>query len=652
MCGLAGWFTPGANDDDAAPRLRAMLDAIAHRGPDDDGVWLNRHAALGHKRLSIIDVDGGHQPMRSGDLTIVYNGEIYNFRELRRELEGMGWRFRTHSDTEVIPALYHTLGWPGFGRLRGMYAFALWDQHRRRGWMVRDPLGIKPLFIHLDGKGRLYFGSEAKAILASGAVAPALAEDGLHLLMNFRYLPGRRSLFAGVEQVAPGEVLEWQPDGRLRRHRLEAPLASSTPPSKNRLDSGAALGADVLECMRDSVRCHLVSDVRVGAYLSGGMDSATIATMSVEASGEPMPTFTLNVGDDPREAANALESATLLGLPNRRGASTTPSCDDLRRLVWHLEVPKVNALQVNALAATAAREVKVALSGLGGDELFLGYNAHRIMHLANRAHRWLPGALRRWTAHGFADLWRLVPGAVWRESDRALAMLAGLGDWPMVYGQLRNLWDNPALRRLLYGPRMLDAELPDAYASLRDRWPERSDPVSAMTEFEWREKMVNDLLWQEDRASMAEGLEVRVPFVDRVLAARVLRLAPRELMPMGRRKGLMRRAVKPLLPARILARPKSGFQLDAPTFLTRELDPLAWELLSDQTVARHGVFNPAFVHHCLRFKPAKHLRWHYFILYLMMMTHLWLEAFESRSAGRPDAMPAGRSSLEPFRAAG
>ena len=608
MCGLSGFFsaTPLAPPAETV-RLDRMRAALAHRGPDGSGIEIFDRAALVHNRLAIIDLAGGHQPLFGAAGTcIVFNGEIYNYRELRARLPD--YPFHTHSDTEVIVALYEREGLAGFRHLRGMYAFALWDG--RRGILARDPAGIKPLFYAIQGD-RLLFASEAKAILAHGGGAIRLEPAALHLMLNFRYVAGDASLFAGIVQAPPGAVLVWTPE-RLEHLTLAEPDAA--PPD----DIDAALSA--------AVQSHLVADVPLGCYLSGGIDSALVARHACRHA--LIEGFTLEVGDDPREADHAAETAHWLGIPDHRQAFAIADPVVLHRsLVWHLETPKVNALQGAMLAEFTARRVKVALSGLGGDELFYGYNAHRILWLAQQARRLLPGPSNRW----LAALLRPLTGGdgVWSEPRRAMAMLAALSDWARVYGILRNVWDSPPLRRLIYGERMLDATLPDAFTWLEQRFPAESDVATAMARFEFRHKLVNDLLWQEDRVSMRVGLEVRVPFLDQELTRCVQRLSRRALMPGGRKKYRLKTHARVELPEFILRRPKSGFQLDIVAAAQEVLKPVFDEYLSEERLCHHRLFNPSFVRAIRAQSAHKGLRWHYFLLYLMAQCHLLREIFNA-----------------------
>lgn len=605
MCGIAGWFSVKPRHDRGGQILQKLAEMLKHRGPDGTSTLEIDHVGMMHARLAMVDLVTGDQPMWSTDgrALIVFNGEIYNYRELRAHYESRGAVFASQSDTEVILAAYLIDGEAGFGRLRGMYAFALWDTVKRRALLVRDPLGIKPLFVCEDAGGVLHFASEAKAIQVQSDIRHELDVNALHLLLNFRYVPGEASLFSGIRQLAPGECLEWYADGTLRSRHLTA----NVDLVDGQLDAVLA----------DSVRAHLIADVPVGCYLSGGIDSGVVAAIA-SRSGAEIPSFTLEVGDDPAEARNAAETARILGLKNVQAALCDDEVRRLPQMLWHLETPKVNAVQLFRLAELARTQVKASLSGVGGDELFAGYNVHRIFQMY--AH--LPAHLSRGAA---GVLKRFLPSSPvpYGEHERALDMGCALGDWPRVYALLRNVWDRPDLRRWLYGPRMLDARLSDAVDTVRERWSNHAKPLTAMMDFEWQNKMVNDLLWQEDRASMAAGLEVRVPFVDLAVHGAVRRMgAPR----LG--KAALREVAAHYLPGKVLERPKSGFQVDAPVFFDTHLRPLANIWLSPDRVNKYGLFNPATVTSLLRLPIERRYRWHFFMLYLMIQSHMWIDIFE------------------------
>lgn len=605
MCGIAGWFSSSPRIERSGLILQRLADVLKHRGPDGISTTEVDHVGMMHARLAMVDLTTGDQPMWSADgrALIVFNGEIYNYRELRAHYESRGAIFLTQSDTEVILVAYLMDGEAGFGRLRGMYAFALWDKTARRALLVRDPLGIKPLFVCEDVQGRLRFASEAKGVVAQSDARHELNAGALHLLLNFRYVPGEASLISGVRQLAPGECLEWNADGPSRSKQLASGVI--------------AIDGSLDEVLLDSVRAHLVADVPVGCYLSGGIDSGLVAAMASKIV-PGLASFTLAVGDDPAEAKNAAETARILGLENAQAHLGDDEVRRLPQMLWHLETPKVNAMQLFRLAELARTQVKAALSGLGGDELFAGYNVHRIFHLY--AH--LPASASRGIAKLLKHMLPTSP-VPYQERERAMDMACALGDWPRVYALLRNVWDRPDLRRWLYGPRMLDASLTNAVDIVRERWPDKEKPLRAMAEYEWRNKMVNDLLWQEDRASMAAGLEVRVPFVDLAVHEAVMRAGPPRL---GKRD--LRDVAAHYLPRQVLNRPKSGFQVDAPTFFDTHLRELAAKWLSPERVRSYGLFNPDTVAALLHLPVERRYRWHFFMLYLMIQSHMWIDIFE------------------------
>ncbi len=616
MCGITGWFSPKIIEQKSSRCLQNMMNAIEHRGPDGQGRLITEHAALGHVRLAIIDLETGKQPISLRNrYHIIFNGEIYNYQDLRSNLVQLGHQFHTESDTEVILCLYAKYGNEAFSFLRGMFAIVIWDSIKQCGVLARDTIGIKPLFYCHTLSGELIFGSEAKAILAKqGQIKGELDVNALHLLMNFRYLPGDSSLFKGIRQLDPGTIMQWSANGNIQIQSFEFKIEHNA--------------ATVFDEFKTSCQLHLTSDVEVGAYLSGGIDSASIIALASRYSKQRLRTFTLNIGDDPNEAKNALRSAEIIGVDNIKGEVKAEIDTQLSNLVWHLETPKVNALQISYLSQLASRHVKVVLSGLGGDELFLGYNAHKIMHQACSVNTILPKVISHYVSNITRHSLGLFKVPFWSEQERAMLMLDSLGDWPRVYGLLRNIWDNPELRKKIYGPRMLDANLDNAFDHIRQQWPHHTDPVTAMASFEWHNKMVNDLLWQEDRCSMAVSLEVRVPFLDPALASSVQKMSRQNIMLHGQAKGYMRSMLKDLLSKEIISRPKSGFQVDAATFFNHQLKQLADYWLSPKMVREMQLFNPAFVKSVRDFPSGKAVRWHYFMLYLMLMSHMWIHQFE------------------------
>jgi asparagine synthase (glutamine-hydrolysing) len=565
-----------------------------------------------------VDVDSGHQPMAASDglSMISFNGEIYNYRELREDLKREGITFLTHSDTEVILKLYLHCGVQGFSRLRGMYAFAIWDHNQQCGILARDPIGIKPLFYYKNSCD-LVFASEAKAIQAWKGGRAELDTGSLHLLMNFRYVPGQRSLFRDVVQLKQGTVLCWRPGGSVE-------LSQITPQVSDNIG--------VMDAFSDSIKSHLEADVEIASYLSGGVDSGAIAALIAKNQllDYPMKTYTLAIGDDPNEALFARETADALGFPNFSEHKELDVSTMLPKIIWHLEKPKVNALQVNRIAHLAAKDVKVALSGVGGDELFLGYNLHRIIYQLQRTQKYIPQQLLTAIGGSFASLSQFSSRMIWQEIERGFLCLKHSNDWSKVYGLIRNVWDVPGMREKIYGPRMLDSSLPSAFDYLSDNWPDNRDPLIAVKEYEWKEKLANDLLWQEDRCSMAEGLEVRVPFLDAQLKHSVDQLTTRQLMPNGQAKHYFKQHAALFLPEGVTSRRKSGFQVQIGEFMANELSELSRRYLNPDAVKNFGLFNPVFVRDVLALKQNKRYRWHNFMLYLMLGSHIWVDLFENQ----------------------
>lgn len=621
MCGIAGFFRTGLEPEGAETVLESMLKAIAHRGPDGKGMVIFPGACLGHVRLSIIDIAGGGQPMRSRDgrFWISYNGELYNYRELRSDLQKKGLEFHTSSDTEVILAAFAYMGSGCLNSFRGMFAYALWDEKNGEGYLVRDRFGIKPLFYALL-ENNVVFGSEIKALLRFPGIRTGLDLDSLHLLMNYRYVPGERTLFTGIRHLPPGHLLHW----RAGKFTLRKWCS----------DSGKPLTNPSLEEIRSrlstAVRRQLVSDVPLGGYLSAGIDSASILALSLNKTNlQPaeFPTFTIQTGDSPLEHIHAADTARHFHVPNFQSSVETDLERNLARIIWHLEVPKVNAYQSALVARLARKHVKVALSGLGGDEIFLGYTIHRYLdrlHLLNQKFSPLP----RWCGKTMQPIMASF-GLHFEEYARGCHALASLPDFSRVYGIIRNVWDSPAARQRVYGPRLLDHNPGNAFTLLDRGWGRAvGNPAEACAAFELNNKMVNDLLLQEDRLSMAFGLEVRVPFLDEDLVELIAAIPASVRMPGGRLKGLMKEAVAPWLPEPICNRPKSGFQLPIHQVFDTHLRPLADRYLSPDRLKRDGLFNHDFVIKILQARPDQRLRWHYFLLYLMIGTNIWLDIFE------------------------
>jgi asparagine synthase (glutamine-hydrolysing) len=634
VCGIAG--TAGFGDEEL---IRTMTDTIAHRGPDGDGFYSDERVHLGNRRLAIQDVPGGSQPMANedGSVVVIYNGEIYNYPQLRDMVLARGHRLRTRCDTELLPHLYEDEGIGFAARLNGIFSFALLDRSRGKLFLVRDPLGVKPL-VYTIRDGMLAFGSEAKAVLASGLVSAELDEASLHLSMNVRYVPGDRTFFRAIKRLPPGHVLEFA-DGR---ERLFSYAAIDWTPDES------MSRPDWLEGIRfhyqEAVKRQLISDVPVGVSLSGGIDSSSIVAMLRRTTSGPIKTFSLGFDEPTDETADARFVARTYDTEHQEVVLHEPALAYLADAIWHTEEPKVNSLQLYLLHRFIGEHVSVVLSGLGGDELFAGYDFYSYLLATRRLRAGAPGAAIRalapaldWAARRSAGLGR--PGL--DLATRKLEWLAASGDGARSYLLLRNAWDfNPALLKRVYAPDFLDrltaSARHDYSAYFDDERPLESQALRA----EFATKMVSDLLHNEDTMSMAHSVESRVPLLDLELVRFAARI-PDSIRFAGGPKGLLKDALTGVLPDRVLHKPKWGFTFDPVEQYQKDLGPMVREMLSPDRLRRSGIFNPEFVRAVLNAAPHQRLRWHYFLLWQMIGVETWLETF---AQGQP--VPARRAAIE------
>lgn len=602
-----------------------MTDTIAHRGPDGEGFFSGERVHLGNRRLAIQDVPGGSQPMANedGSVVVVYNGEIYNSPQLRDVLLARGHRLRTHCDTEILPHLYEDEGIDFAARLNGIFAFALFDRARGQLFLVRDPLGVKPLVYSIRG-GKLAFGSEAKAVLASGLVPAELDEASLHLSMNVRYVPGHRTFFRNIKRLPPGHVLEFaEGQARLRPYAT----IDWTP-------DGSLNTSDWTEGIRfhyqAAVKRQLISDVPVGVSLSGGIDSSSIVAMLRRTTSGPIKTFSLGFDEPTDETADARFVARTFDTEHQEVVLHEPALAHLADAIWHTEEPKVNSLQLYLLHRFIGEHVSVVLSGLGGDELFAGYDIYSYMLRTRRLRSGPIGAGVRALAPAMDWAARRAAGLGRPELDlatRKLEWLAASGDGARNYLLLRNAWDfNPALLKRVYTGDFLDrlgvSARDDYGAYFDDQRPLESQALRA----EFATKMVCDLLHNEDTMSMAHSVESRVPLLDLDLVRFAARI-PDGVRFAGGPKGLLKDALAGVLPDRVLNKRKWGFTFDPVEQYQKDLGPMVREMLSPDRLRRSGIFNPEFVRAVLKAEPRKRLRWHYFLLWQMIGVETWLATF-------------------------
>src|SRR5438874_2322611 len=572
MCGICGVVGDTS-------RLERMSATLVHRGPDSNGSFVDGDVGLAARRLSIIDLETGDQPLSNedGTVTVVQNGEIYNYEELRRELGRAGHRFRTHGDTEVLEHAYEEWGERFAGRLRGMFAVALWDAPRRRLLLARDRFGIKPLYVREAGGG-LEFASELRA-LPRGEIDL----DALEAFLAFNSIPAPYSIFREVRKLPAGHVLVWH-DGDVTLERFARP----GPAAEGELREGdeAELVEELRARMRDSVRAHLLSDVPVGVLLSGGVDSAALAALAAQETPEPVHTFTIGFAERSfDERADARLVAERYGTEHHELLVRPEPELLLRSLADAFDEPFADssALPTYLVSQLAAEHVKVALSGEGGDELFGGYytyvadlTADRLAPLA-RAVRPLVEALPASTRKASLDYKakRFVRAA-------HLPPLERHHGWKEIF--------SAEARGALTGRHAAF----DPVSVYRARYAETTGApeLARLQDVDFGVYLVDDLLVKTDRASMAHSLEARVPFLDPLVTTLAFALPTRLKVRGLAKKVLLRKAVEPLLPREVVHGRKRGFSIPAAAWLRGELEPFARATLSAETLRRQGFFKP------------------------------------------------------------
>jgi asparagine synthase (glutamine-hydrolysing) len=593
MCGIAGIVDVTGRPVDER-LLRAMTTIQAHRGPDGDGFVCRGPVGLGHRRLAIIDLVTGDQPMANddGSIWLVFNGEIYNFQELRRDLEARGARFRTSSDTEVILRAYEMFGLDCVSMLRGMFAFAILDERARRVVLARDRVGIKPLVFAWDGR-RLVFGSELKGVLEDPSIPRSIDDEALGEYLTYHYVPAPRTMFRAVRKLPPASVLV------LALDRGEPSISSywemtfAPTPEVSEPEWIEGLQAH----LRSAVRSHMVSDVPIGAFLSGGVDSGTVVALMAQNSSRPIRTFSIGFSEkDFDELAYAREVATRYGTEHHEYVITPNALDVLPKLAWHFDEPFADssAIPTYYVSKITRQHVTVALSGDGGDENFAGYRRYaRAVELEERMRGPIPALLRPL----FKAVACLLPvGAPGQAYARMLAS-AGLEQ----YFRLVTYERTETLRRLLeddFGGVVRTGADPGVFSRLGARL-QAPDYVSALQHIDIKTYLPDDILTKVDRASMAVSLETRVPLLDHVLMEYVGTIPSSFKLRDGTGKYLLKRAMADALPAGVLGRRKMGFGVPLASWLRGELRDMSRDVLLSKESRERGVFRSSEVERLL-----------------------------------------------------
>jgi asparagine synthase (glutamine-hydrolysing) len=632
MCGIAGIAYSNREHPVEESLLRRMAAVIRHRGPDAEGFHCEPGVGLASRRLSIIDVDGGRQPISNEDGTahVVLNGEIYNFGALRRELEARGHVFRTRSDTEAIVHAYEQWGPECVRALNGMFAFAVWDATRRTLFLARDRAGKKPLY-YWPRPDRLLFASELKSLLQAAAFERVIDPEALDLYLTFGVVPPPRTIFRGVRQLPPAHALTWR-DGHLSIREYW----DVTPDTRGRLRPEQEYLDEFGELLTDAIRLRLVSEVPLGAFLSGGIDStAVVEGMARQSSGRVLTTTVAFREEAFNEAPYAQTVARMLGTDHRELLVEPVSADILPTLAWYLDEPLADssALPTYYVCRAARGHVTVALSGDGGDELFAGYEQR---YRLARMEAWIRQRLPWWARRGLAaPLARVYPKREWMpRSLRLKYCLENLSvSLSEAYVLDRSIF-RPADKAMLLSPDARGAARKglalEVVAPLFER-VKGHDPLAQILYLDFKTDMVNDILTKVDRMSMANSLEVRCPLLDyRIVefAARV----PVDLKLRGRiTKYLLRRHLEGRVPIGLVRRPKMGFSIPLANWLRGGLRPIMQDLLLSSQGLSRGYFDPSRVAELV----ALHLRGardYSGQLWSLMMLELWQRTFLDRDS--------------------
>ncbi|RPI54613.1 MAG: asparagine synthase (glutamine-hydrolyzing) [Acidobacteria bacterium] len=599
MCGLSGivHFDPRQQVD--AGRLRRMRDVLRHRGPDGRGLFIDGPVGLAHRRLAIVDLSAaGEQPMTNedGSIWIVFNGEIYNHASIRPGLEAKGHHYRSRCDTETVVHLYEEEGIRVVNQLHGMFAFAIWDRRKRELVLGRDRLGIKPLYYACTGH-ELLFASEIKSIFAASSVRPKFNEEALPEFLSSRFVSGEDTFFQGVRKLLPGHVLTWSAEQGLRTERYWQLPAPSTRESGEPFDAQAK---DLRARLEASVQSHLMSDVPLGVFLSGGLDSSALAAMTqnlrsaaaVGHGADPLQTFSVGFAE---EEANELPYARTVARAigaDHRDVTVTPAefFDALPHLVWHEDEPIAfpSSVPLYFVARLARHHVKVVLTGEGADELFLGYNRYRVTMWNDRLGRpyWaaMPERLR-------AQVRRMVhalPSRLGRVGARTfLALDPGIRS---LFLENFAVHTEAFQRQLLARPDMLDER--DLYAKQMRCYEGAEGGILDRMSRTDLQTYLHELLMKQDQMSMAASIESRVPFLDDELVEHVAALPSALKVRLWRTKAIFREAVRDTIPREILTRRKMGFPVPVGRWLRHDFWPIVQEFVLGPRAADRGLFDP------------------------------------------------------------
>ena len=644
MCGICG--TAGFADQQ---QLDAMNTAILHRGPDDGGTHIVRKSdgspwiGLANRRLSIIDLSSnGHQPMRNedGSIWIVYNGEVYNFLELRPELEAKGHTFHSKTDTEVLIHLYEERGIDFLSAFNGMFGLALWDDRKQRLFLARDPFGIKPLYYLPLRNGKIAFASETKSFLASGLYTPEVDSEALHYYLNFLWVPGPKTLFKGVYKLMPGQYLLWK-EGQYNIKSYWNGLPSKLEDNR----SEGELIVELRHLLRAGVERHLISDVPLGVFLSGGLDSSTMLALGTQITNRPMTAYTITFRDqdalheqsdeDPKYARMV---AKMYRAEHRQIKIQPDIVDLLPKIVWHLDEPVADPAAITSylICEAAGQELTVLLSGQGGDEIFGGYSIY-LRDIFSRYIDWLPKLIRD---PGMLNIWDLLPrfknylpgvrpGKVMAFHRYFRKIIQGAGYLPSQRYVFHRSYYTPGEQFGLYSTDFRKrVESFDAYETHLKYFPEVSDAnfVDQMLYVDQKTFLPELNLTYSDKTSMASSVEARVPLLDQDIASFMRNISPEYKIRGIKQKYLFKKAMEGVLPHSLIWRRKAPFSAPIRSWLRYDLGQLTSELLSEESISNRGYFNPGVIRQMVK-EHQNENQDHSLRIWALLTLEIWHQIF-------------------------
>lgn len=628
MCGIAGIFEI---EKDNKSLMTKMLKMIEHRGPDEGSVFQHDNFTLGHRRLSIIDLQTGNQPIFNEDrsLCVIYNGEIYNYKELKTDLEKKGHVFKTHSDTEILVHGYEEYGTNLFPKLNGIFSFALLELNTNRLILVRDHFGIKPLHYY-SKDGVFIFGSEQKAILLHEKVKRKINYNSLHSHLNLRYTQRDETLFEGIKRLPPAHFLIFENRNiSINRYWQLEPKIQKTMSEDDAVEQ-------IHFYIKQAVQRQLISDVPLGVYLSGGMDSSTLVQKMYELGVEQINSFTLGFNEPTDEFDDAEMIAKHFETNHRTLSLSMEPMKNFPEVIWHAEEPKINLLQGFNMSNFVKDDVKVVLGGLGGDELFAGYDIHKFIYPFNKFHNKIPKGLQKlfeWKARFLFKVQNATHTLSIDEYRRGAQMLLSIGNIEKFYLILRNVWDyDNGFYNEIYNKQKVSffRDQIDKTSSQFDQYFNEGENLSNLDQVlytEFHTKMVNDYLLVEDRMSMSHSVEERVPFLDLDLVNFGFSVPLHLKIKNNQTKYLFRKAMLQKLPEKITTKKKWGFTINPYLQFKKDLKPVAEKILTKEFIEEQGIFNYDYIKRIIDYPPNPKLRWHYNFLWVVVGFAIWEKMF-------------------------